>query len=61
MIRTQLEALLGPDHPQIDLLVDVVPGVCVFRALVPGDTGDSEQVVGSVMALIEGLAADRPD
>ncbi len=61
VIRTQLEALLGPEHPQIDLLVDMVPGVCVFRALVPGDTGDAEQVVGSVMALIESLAADRPD
>ena len=56
VIRSQLEVLLGADHPQIDLLVDVVPGVCVFRALVPGDTGDSEQVVGSVMALIESLA-----
>jgi AcrR family transcriptional regulator len=60
VIRAQLEAELGADHPQIDLLVDVVPGVCVFRALAPGDTGDAEQVVGSVMALIEGLAADRP-
>jgi AcrR family transcriptional regulator len=58
VIRAQLDEVLGPDHPQIDLLVDLVPGVCVFRALVPGDTGDAEQVVGSVMALIEGLVAD---
>lgn len=57
VIRRELEAVLGPDHPQIDLLVDIVPGVCVFRALLPGDTGDPEQVVGSVMALIAGLAA----
>jgi AcrR family transcriptional regulator len=60
VIRGELETVLGPDHPQIDLLVDIVPGVCVFRALLPGDTGDPDQVVGSVMALIEGLAANRP-
>jgi len=60
VIRRNLEALLGPNHPQIDLLVDLVPGVCVFRALSPGDTGDAEHVVGSMMALIETLAADRP-
>jgi AcrR family transcriptional regulator len=58
IIRNELEALLGPDHPQMDLLVDLVPGVCVFRALLPGDTGDPDQVVGSVMALIQDLAAD---
>jgi AcrR family transcriptional regulator len=58
VIRGELETLLGPDHPQIDLLVDVVPGVCVFRALLPGDTGDAEQVVGSVMALLQGLSAE---
>lgn len=58
IIRSELELVLGPDHPQIDLLVDLVPGVCVFRALVPGDTGDPDQVVGSVMSLIQGLADD---
>jgi AcrR family transcriptional regulator len=58
VIRSELETILGADHPQMDLLVDLVPGVCVFRALVPGDTGDPDQVVGSVMALIQGLAAD---
>ena len=52
-IRAELVLVLGADHPQIDLLVDLVPGVCVFRALAPGETGDpDEQVVAAVMALV---------
>jgi hypothetical protein len=51
--------VLGPDHPQLDLLVDLVPGVCVFRALAPGETGDPDALVAAVMELIGGLAAAR--
>jgi hypothetical protein len=56
-----LGTLLGPDHPQLDLLVDLVPGVCVFRALAPGDPGAPEDVVGDALALIAGLGSGRSD
>lgn len=56
-IRLELEVLLGVDHPHVDLLVDLVPGVSVFKALAPGETGDPDRLVASAMALIEGLVA----
>jgi AcrR family transcriptional regulator len=59
VIRAQLECVLGPDHPQLDLLVDVVPGVCVFRALAPGETGDPDELVAAMVDLISGLAVAR--
>jgi len=58
VIRVRLEEELGADHPQIDLLVDLVPGVCVWRSLIPGDPGDPGKMVESVMALIGGLGPD---
>jgi AcrR family transcriptional regulator len=58
-IRIELEAVLGPDHPQIDLLVDLVPGICVFRALAPGDPGDPAALVAAALELITGLAGAR--
>jgi AcrR family transcriptional regulator len=60
VIREQLECLLGPAHPQLDLLVDLVPGICVFRSLAPGETGDPDELVASVMDLIGGLASSSP-
>ena len=56
-IRTELEELLGADHPHVDLLVDLVPGVCVFRSLAPGDPGSPDEVVDGAMALIGQLVA----
>jgi hypothetical protein len=50
--------VLGADHPHVDLLVDLVPAVSVFKALAPGETGDPDRLVASAMALIEGLVAD---
>jgi AcrR family transcriptional regulator len=55
-IREELGALLGPDHPQLELLVDLVPGVCVFRALAPGEPGRPEDVVSDAMAVLADLA-----
>jgi len=57
-IRIELEEVLGADHPHVDLLVDLVPGVTVFKALAPGETGDPDRLVASAMALIEGLVPD---
>ena len=56
-IRTELEAVLGADHPRLDLLIDLVPGVCVYRALAPGEAGDPDELVRSALALVESLAA----
>ena len=58
-IRIELEAVLGAGHPQLDLLVDLVPGVCVFRALAPGDPGDPEALVASALSLVATLADGR--
>ncbi len=56
-IRVELEELLGPDHPQLGLLVDLVPGVCVYRALAPGETGDPEQLVAEAVGLLDRLVS----
>jgi AcrR family transcriptional regulator len=58
-IRAELVLVLGADHPQIDLLVDLVPGVCVFRALAPGETGDPDELVAAALAVVTGLADAR--
>jgi AcrR family transcriptional regulator len=58
-IRLELEAALGADHPQVDLLVDLVPGICVFRALAPGEPGDPDELVSAALSLVAGLAAAR--
>lgn len=60
VIRTRLEQVLGPDHPQMDLLVDLVPAVCVWKALAPTDPVDPDELVASVLALLARLAGDGP-
>ncbi len=59
-IRAELVELVGADHPQLDLLVDLVPSVCVYRALAPGDPGDPEVLVADALALVAGLGVGGP-
>jgi AcrR family transcriptional regulator len=55
-LRTQIAAILGAEHPHLDLLTDMVPGVLLFRSLTPGHpepTSDeyAEQALALVLAL----------
>jgi len=54
--RQDLVVLLGAEHPLIDLLVDLAPGICVFRAFAPGDPGDPEEFVAQLDVLLRTLA-----
>jgi AcrR family transcriptional regulator len=59
-IRDELVLVLGPDHPQLELLVDLVPAVCVYRSLAPIDPGPPDELVRSSLALLAALAATQP-
>jgi AcrR family transcriptional regulator len=57
-IRQQLVLLLGADHESLDLLADLVPGVLIFRSLMPGATqAEPAQFVDEALAVV--LAAQR--
>jgi AcrR family transcriptional regulator len=59
-IRDQLAALLGPDSPSIELLADLVPGVLIFRSLIPGAPEVSpEQFVDEALAIVLAGAPKR--
>jgi AcrR family transcriptional regulator len=62
-VREQIALLLGADHPNLDLLADLVPGVLLFRSLVPGTPEiDPEQFVAEALSVVLGCArpADVP-
>lgn len=58
VIRSLLGEILGADHPQIDLLVDAMPAVCVWKALTPTGPVDVDAMVGAYLGLVEQLARD---
>jgi AcrR family transcriptional regulator len=59
-IRAELAIVLGPDHPQLELLVEMVPAVCVYRALAPVDPGDPDELVTSMVQLLSTVAGAHP-
>jgi AcrR family transcriptional regulator len=59
-LRRELAGLLGEGHPLLDLLADVVPGVCVYRAFAPGPAPDPDAVVAAALALVQAVAS-APD
>lgn len=58
-IRTQLEHLVGADFPQLELLVDVVPGVVLFRRIMRDVPVDPDEVAAEAVALVQQLGAKR--
>ena len=44
--------IVGPDCPQMDLLIDLVPGVVLFRAAVCGGDIDPDALAAEAVALV---------
>ena len=51
-LRAELVEVLGPDHPQLELLVEMVPALCIYRALAPVDPGDPDALVATMVDLV---------
>ena len=56
-IRTELVEVLGPDHPQLELLVEMVPALCIYRALAPIEPGDPDALVATMVDLVTIVAS----
>jgi len=54
--RGDLARILGAEHPLLDLLVDVAPGVLMFRTVVLGETVDADDFLAPMLALVDALA-----
>jgi AcrR family transcriptional regulator len=51
-LREQLVQIVGPDCPQMDLLIDLVPGVVLFRAAVCGGEVDADALASEAVSLV---------
>lgn len=59
-IRTHVEQLVGADFPQLELLVDLVPGVVMFRRIMRDVPVDPDEVAAEALELVQQLAATLP-
>lgn len=59
-IRGELVTVLGPDHPELEVLVEMIPAICVYRALAPVDAGDPDALVATMVDLIATVATGSP-
>jgi AcrR family transcriptional regulator len=51
-IRAELTQILGADCPQMDLLIDLVPGVVLFRSAVCGGEVDPDALAAEAVGLV---------
>ena len=51
-IRAELSQILGDDYPQMDLLIDLVPGVVLFRSAVCGGEIDPDALAAEAVGLV---------
>jgi AcrR family transcriptional regulator len=60
-IRERLVALLGEDHPRLDLLTDLVPAIVVFRTTLSGEAVDAEALANEAVDLVVGFVRAPSD
>jgi AcrR family transcriptional regulator len=58
--RTDLGRMVGADHPQLELLVDLGPGLLLFRTVMLGEIAASDEFLASIVELITALAPAPP-
>lgn len=56
--RVILRRVLGEDHPHIDLLAELTPGVLLLRASFDPDGLQAEETTEAILGLVASLAAD---
>jgi len=59
-LREQLTQILGADCPQMELLIDLVPGVVLFRAAVCGGDIDPDALAAEAVGLVLNCAQAAP-
>ena len=59
MYRSILERVVGPDHPQLDLLAELAPAIALHRVTLTGEDIDAATLARNLMALAEAAAAAR--
>jgi AcrR family transcriptional regulator len=54
--RADISRMVGPDNPHLDLLVDLGPGLLLFRTVMLGEVVATEQFLSTILDLIVALA-----
>jgi AcrR family transcriptional regulator len=54
--RADLSRIVGADHPSLELLVDLGPGLLMFRTVMLGEAVAADEFFGAVLDLITALA-----
>jgi AcrR family transcriptional regulator len=54
--RADLSRILGADNASLELLIDVVPALVMFRTVILGDDVITDEVLGSMLDLITAMA-----
>ncbi len=55
-VRADLTRIVGADNPHLDLLVDLGPGLLMFRTVVLGELVATDEFLSTVLELITALA-----
>ena len=60
--RASLRRIVGPDCPQLDLLVDLAPSLLTYRRIMLGEDIDTDAFLSGILSLVTScaLAIDRP-
>ena len=54
--RADLSRIVGPDHPALELLVDVGPALLMFRTVMLGEIVATDEFLATILDLITALA-----
>lgn len=55
--RRAFAGVLGPDHPHLELLAELTPGILLLRSAFAPDTLSPEATTKAILALVQSLAA----
>jgi AcrR family transcriptional regulator len=53
--RADIASIVGEENPHLDLLVDLGPGLLLFRTVMLGETSTSDEFLASVLELITAI------
>jgi hypothetical protein len=58
--RADLIRMVGADNPHLELLVDLGPGLLLFRTVMLGEVVTSDEFLATIVELVTALAPSSP-